>query len=82
IMSKKMLKFIKSISKLKHLKNKQIVLLFNSDDCSNNIGINSYGCYKRAVLASSDKIYKISADNHHYFMNELTTSQTKVFRHF
>lgn len=80
--SKKMTKFIKAISKLKHLKDKQIVILFKSNDCSKNMEINSFGCYKRAVLVSSDKIYTLSADNHHYFMNELTTCQTRVFRHF
>lgn len=80
--SKKILKFIKSISKLEHLYNKQIVLLFNSNDCSNIIGIKSFSYYKKAVLASSDKIYTISADNHHYFMKEFKTRQTKVFRHF
>lgn len=80
--SKKILKFIKSISKFDNLDNKQIILLFNSNDCSKNIGIKSFGCYKRAVLTSSDKIYTISADNHHYFLNELTTNQTKVFRHY
>lgn len=82
VKSKKIFKFIKSISKLEVLNKKQIILLFNNNDCLNNKGIKSLGYYKRAVLVSSDKIYRIFADNHHYFMNEFKTHQTKVFRYF
>ncbi len=80
--SKKLINFIKSISKMEEFKNKQVVLLFNNKDSLKNGKLNDFKSYKRVISAYSDRIYTIIADNHHYFMKELKTGETSVFRHY
>lgn len=83
VKSKNLINFIKAIYKMEEMKDKQIILLFNYKKTkTKDLGIDSFDCFKKAVSIYSDRIYTISADNHHYFIKELKTCQTKVFRHF
>ena len=82
VKSKKLINFIKSISKMEGLKDKQVVLLFNCKTNMNDFGLDNFRSYKRVISAYSDRIYTIIVDNHHYFMKEIKTDETSVFRHY
>ncbi|MBR4999013.1 MAG: hypothetical protein IKY10_03950, partial [Clostridia bacterium] len=47
--SKKLINFIKSISKMEEFKNKQVVLLFNNKDSLKNGKLNDFKSYKRVI---------------------------------
>ena len=79
---KKVDNLIKSISKMEDFNDKQVVLLFNNKDSLKNGKLNDFKSYKRVISAYSDRIYTITADNHHYFMKELKTGETSIFRHY
>ena len=77
---KKVDNLIKSISKMEDFNDKQFILLFNNKDIDGKL--NDFKSYKRVISAYSDRIYTITADNHHYFMKELKNGETSVFRHY
>ena len=78
--SKKVDSLIKSIFKMEDFNDKQFILLFNNKDIDGKL--NDFKSYKRVISAYSDRIYTIKADNHHYFMKELKTGETSVFRYY
>ena len=80
--SKKVDNLIKVISKMENFTDKQLILLFNNKDSLKDGKLNDFKSYKRVISAHSDRIYTITADNHHYFMKELKTGETSVFRHY
>lgn len=82
VKSKKLINFIKAISKMEDFADKKFVLLFNNKDSLKDCKLNSFKSYRHVISAYSDRIYGITADNHHYFMSELKTGETSVFRHY